>query len=557
MQTVRRVYVYLLAGVALGVMLVGLNLLLTVALGAFGLDRGFIVGGDQSADREQLSIGAAMAVVGLLVWAVHWWLAQRSIGAANPDAPVERASFTRGLYLTAVLAVLLAFGANAAISLLGWVLGAVLAGPAPLGTDLAGTLATVLVTVPAWVYHVWVRRRDLAGAPLAGAAAWLPRLYLYGVALVSAMLLALSLGALLRELAIVVFGERPSVGTPPALALSGVIAAVFVLALVWLGHWAYASALTGGPGWRGHDERRSHLRLAYLVLVIGASAAAVAGIGTDTLQKLVSAALGVEDRGELTSFGLSLPMAAVTTALPALPWLAAWWLHGQWLRDEAADLADEGRPATAARLGAGVIGLVGLAFLAVGTAWMLGLAVDALLGGSRTASGDLWRAELATYLSAAMVGLVLWALPWASMQARRAQRPEAEAASTARRAYLLIALGGAVLGGLASLVFLLYRAFGALLDVDLGNTVSEVSTPLGALLVALAVAAYHGALLRRDQRLREAIPTPAPQVTTPVVRRALVLHAPAGADLEQVLGRLRAQLPEGFGLESAEDSAVS
>jgi len=50
---------------------------------------------------------------------------------------------------------------------------------------------------------------------------------------------------------------------------------------------------------------------------------------------------------------------------------------------------------------------------------------------------------------------------------------------------------------------ILYRLFGTDFGLDApGEVVAELSTPIGALIVAAAVAAYHGQLLRRDGALR-------------------------------------------------------
>lgn len=51
MQTARRLYMYLMSGVTLGILLVGLTSLLTVALHAAGLGRGDLIGG--TADDRQ------------------------------------------------------------------------------------------------------------------------------------------------------------------------------------------------------------------------------------------------------------------------------------------------------------------------------------------------------------------------------------------------------------------------------------------------------------------------------------------------------------------------
>ena len=64
------------------------------------------------------SLAAALIVVGLLVWGVHWLLVERSLRPDNPRHDEERGSAERALYLTLVLAVLLVLGVLAGIGLL-------------------------------------------------------------------------------------------------------------------------------------------------------------------------------------------------------------------------------------------------------------------------------------------------------------------------------------------------------------------------------------------------------------------------------------------------------
>ena len=97
------------------------------------------------------------------------------------------AAAERALYLTLVLAVLLVFGVLAGIELLERVTTR-LFGFRPendfgFGSDPGASLATVIVTGSAWLYHVAIRQRDLRAGPLTGAAAWMPRVYLYGATL--------------------------------------------------------------------------------------------------------------------------------------------------------------------------------------------------------------------------------------------------------------------------------------------------------------------------------------------------------------------------------------
>ncbi len=90
MQTVRRLYLYLMSGISLGVLLVGLIILLSTVFHAAGLGPGRVSGGEP--DRQALSLAAALIVVGLLVWAVHWLLVERSLRPDNPRHDEERAA---------------------------------------------------------------------------------------------------------------------------------------------------------------------------------------------------------------------------------------------------------------------------------------------------------------------------------------------------------------------------------------------------------------------------------------------------------------------------------
>jgi hypothetical protein len=160
-----------------------------------------------------------------------------------------------------------------------------------------------------------------------------------------------------------------------------------------------------------------------------------------------------------------------------------------------------------------------------------------------------------------LVGVVLWLWNWASLQNRRVADPEGEARSAARRAYLLIIVAVALLGSLGSLAFVLYRLFNAILGVDgFTNVASSLSAALGVLLVAAALAAYHGLAERRDHALRErsapgeaqpstATPPLAVEPAGPGAERALVLRGPSPEALDTALTGLRAALPPEIELE--------
>ena len=212
--------------------------------------------------------------------------------------------------------------------------------------------------------------------------------------------------------------------------------------------------------------------MAYFVAAIGSMALATGIFAFMALFGALTKALGAPD-----SFSPQDAVEAIAVPLVSLlPWAGAWWLHREWLFARAREADDPARMATAERLNAAVVALIGLAALAGGLAGLLGLLLDALLGGNRTL-GDFWKGELAGYLAAAAIGIVFWLWNWLRLQARRGAAPNEEADSTVRRAYLLIVVGTTVIASLGSLAFVLYRLFASILNVDI---VQNATWPVGA-----------------------------------------------------------------------------
>jgi hypothetical protein len=554
MQTARRLYVYLLSAISLGVLSTGIWLVLRVLLDSLGIGQGTPIGGSGT-DREQLSLALALIGVGLPVWGAHWWLAERGLrpGAAHQDE--ERGSTIRALYLSLVLAVTFGLGTYAAAQLIRELILAIVGGRTPnfFGNDVAGSLALLLVATVIWGYHVTVRQRDMSAGALAGATAWLPRLYLYGAALVALQLMLTGIAGLVHVIALAALPRADLIDDGSQVyVLADRAAAVIVFGIAWLGHWWYAGRLTADPGWRGSSERGAHLRLAYFVAAILISAAAVVERLAEASRAVLVPLFGAAQSIGFEVTGSDLAREVAVSLVAAAVWGIAWWLHLRWMHGEALQQDDAGKSASAERLQLHAVAAVGLAFGAVGLAWLLGIVVDALLGGTRTAAGaGLWRAELATFVPYAVLGSAVWLWKWSGAMRRLANDPTGEAGSIVRRTYLLVALAASVIASIGSLGVILYRLFGSLLGVSLaGNPVSELSTPTGILLMAVAVAVYHGVAQRRDSAIRaaQAQESPAPQ-PAPAAGRRLILSGPLDANLDQAISGLRATLPPGYRLE--------
>lgn len=555
MQAARRIYLYLMTGIGLGALVAGLTMLLGVLLRELGLGpTGGVVSGGDEAVRQQLTVAAALIVVSLPVWLIHWFVAERGVRPERPGGLLELNAPERGLYFALALGALLAVGASGLASAIE---GAILrVADADVGyRDVAGDLGRAAVAIGFWGYHIRLRGRDWERRVLTHQAAFLPRAYRYVAAFIGLMVMLFAVTGLVELVGRLVLDEPVPMfdegGVWWAYPLATGISGVVVGAAVWIGHWAHAARLVADPGPRGESERSSRLRLAFHVAVLvttGATALLQLGLGVGAG---IREALGV---AETTGAGQALG-AVVVPILNAIVFAIAWWVHARWLEREPMALATPTGGDTVHRLRQYPLALVGLAFGATGAAWMIGLVIDALFGGI-VISGDLWRRQLADTAPFAALGWVVWIACWAAVARRTAGDPIGEAASTIRRTTMLIVLAASVLAGIGAAGVILYRLFGSLFGIRLtGDPISELSLPIGILLVALVLGLAHGTLLRRDARVRSELEEAAP--AQPAARSVrLRLTGPAD-QMERALAALGGATPTGYALELEPDDAAT
>lgn len=547
MQTARRLYLYLLAGIGLGVLVAGVSLLLTTFFQSLGLGGGEVISGGQSV-RERLTLATAMSAVALPVWLIHWLVAERGVRPGRPEARAERGSAVRGLYFLLVLGGLLIAMFVSAGSLIEYAVQA-LTGDAPDFRDPAGDLGRLLAAFAAWGYHIRVRIRDWTIGSIPGAGAWLPRTYLYAATFAGLLLMLFGIADLLTLVSRVVIGAPDPVfdsgqewwSYPLATAVSRAV----IGAAAWIGHWWYANRLWADRSARGTAERSARPRFAYHVAALVVAAAAGIGYLGQGLSGLMDAAFGTLDNGA------GVIAELIATLLAAAAFALAWRIHAGWLRGAVAEPDGPGH-AVGERLVAYPTALVGLAFGAAGIGRLLGQLIETLFGGARAVLGGRVALEIvADFVPYALLGMGVWLWQWSRiMRARRLDSP-GEGTSTVRRAALLVALAISVLAGVAALGTILYQLFGTLFGIDARG---DLGVPLGVLATALAVAAYHGQLLRADPWPRETPAAPSTDDTSGVAPRAempLVLVAPDDTDAEELMRvrrALEAQLPDGYRL---------
>jgi hypothetical protein len=506
MQVARRIYIYLTAFISLQVMLAGvvglLNLLIGMALTG---SRGVV--GDDIYLRQRFSTSGAILLVGGLVWAIHWILAQRSVAPSNPNAWQERLSVLRKLLIYGVLFVSawqVFFAAGRLLSQLFLSLFSTI--DLDLGQTLADAIPTMFVYSILWLYYWRVAHNDNLLTPEDRRAATIRRWYFYLICYGTLSALLFAMADLLRhlwELVTKAGSTQAVVGGGATGAISNDMAWIVVGGAFWLSHWLVVQRIVRESG----DEQRSVLRKVYLYLMVFQTLAVTVTSLAFFFNSLLRLVLGTSPLG---SSGDSLFTQAGGPLMTALVYGLMWAYHWRVLQWDASLVAEE--PPRQANIRRGyhyLVALVGLAVLGTGVATLLTLLIDLALGGSlgtdesRRAVGD--QVSLAATLIA--VGGPVWYINWLRMQ-RYAMAADGAQARHAllRRIYLYLILFFSVIALLISTGTLLYRIF---LIVGGGSTESfmhNLAGVLGPAITAAIFLAYHVRVMTADQRAFAALP---------------------------------------------------
>ena len=586
MATAKRLYLYTVSGVGLGLLLAATTIFIGLLLDRLGLDTSTVASGpaNDSAARESLALAIAYVVVGLPLWLFHWALVERMVVGNGPAAAAERQSILRAVYFGIVLVWLIAEAAASGSDLLREAICRPLgATNDPYGynpPNLSGSAAWLIVGLGAFAYHAWIRARDIRlGPTIKAEAAWWSRLFFYGFAFSAITAALIYGGSAITTVAQALSGYanpanvQQSISGPGLVGsvelasapwwvrpLVGALAAAFCYGVAWLGHWLYVSRLAARNDEQGSDERASRVRLTYFVLVVAVAVGyAVAAFG---------AALGVALRYVVGSwhsgFGQSALGEALGPLLAVLPLIAAWAWH-RW-RAAWEWYWQSGSPLRAVRPMEYLTSLIGLAAFGGALVAFLEILAQKFVGTDSgiIASLDTWRSSAMTAVGVMVVGGVIWLWPWLAGQRRRALDVAGEARSTSRRTFLLVVGATTVLSGASCLAFVVYRVTRVGVGLESTSLGSDVRMPLCVLVVAGSLLAYHAYWIRRD--LNVPLPAEWPAPVAPVAATAtpaappvpsgapasqaleLVIVGPVGADLEALRASLAEKLPDGYSM---------
>ncbi len=484
MRTLRRLYVYGISLISLEVVLWGLIGLLRTMVSRQA------VGG-----TEQLAQALALILVGVPVFGLHWYLAQR--GARN-EPQEERFSVVRAVFLYLALLFLLVPVAQNTLAMVGRGLArwldvplnrALLDGSQTLSDNL---IAIFLNGVLAFYFFKVLEDDWAAFTPPAVALPVVRRIYRYVWVLYGLGMSLLGVQRILRYLLALPSPSRAvSLGVA---SLSNGLALLVVGLPVWYYTWGRVQRSLAKDA-----ERRSLLRAIVLFLLTLFGLLMTLGAGGAVLAILFEKLLGGYTTLPELIGDIGGPLSM------ALPMLGVWAYHRGWLLRSLDALESRGWREGLGRTYALLLSLAGLAATVGGAAVLLSFLVDVSVGGVPWGSG--MRERLSGGLSLVAVGLPLWAYAWRGQQSEALREDERGARarrSLLRRGYLYLVLFVGVMGGMASAVRLLFVLLNAFLGGDFAGFGRDFLDSLQFLVIFGVLLGYHWSVLRTDSVMEKA-----------------------------------------------------
>jgi hypothetical protein len=479
MRTIRRLYFYAVALVSLEIVLWGL---IGLARSTFSTN---IVGG--SATR--LAQALALILVGVPVFGLHWWVAQRSAGA-DMD---EHASGVRAVFLYAALLGTLIPIAQNALSMLDHLLLRAFGMNYSLAMfnsnqTWSDNLIAMLMNGIVAAYFITVLRADWRVVTPKDTLADLRRIYRYIWVIYTLVMLVAGVQQILRFAFDI-----------PTITLGAAFRTTFIngLTLLLIGTplWFFAwktiqDALTEAT------ERESLLRLGVLYVLALAGVITVLTSGGMVINVILRDLLGERMSGQDFMRLISGPLSI------GIPLAGVWAYYGHWLGRSMAETPDAPRRAGMRRLYFYILTAIGLGATFTGLSMLLSFVVDASIGNLVWA--DTLRPRLAASLATLFASLPLWWLTWRPMQAE-ALAPgdpgDHARRSLVRKVYLYLVLFVSVIGGMIVAVALLFLLLRTLLGDRPPNFEQSLFNYLQILFLFVLMGIYHGLTLRRDGRM--------------------------------------------------------
>lgn len=503
--TIRRLYFYGVALAALMMAVIGM-----VSIGDEVLKETFRE--DVLVDSfEGLALGLALTVVGIPLWAVHWWFIRKYV----QEFPVERRSVVRKLYNYVVLGISSTSAAFSSIIVLQWLMGT---------QDLdSWSLASALVFGALWAVHWWMEQSEKPTTP---ETMVVRRIYLYAIAAGSLGVAATGLGQVIAAILGAGYDVVTSTEIIGGTALTGdgpkeALAFFVVMAPIWAVHWLIFA----------RDDVESIIRQLYLYpyALLGGMVTVLVATGI-VLYNVLVWAFGVPDESTAVHFaGLSAAVAALIVGGVIVVY------HAYVSRREVGAPVDA--PFAPQKSYLYAMTVLGLACIAAAISVVVTVVISLVTGTAEdtiTGGGQL-RDAIALVITFGAIGLPLWGYYWRRIQRSVAMADPIERNALPRRIFIFAVLGIGMLCLLGSVSNLAFVLFKAILEGNMSQLLNDAQAAIAVLVPVAIVLPYYWLIYREDRRLTpddEAEKRPRKDVSVLVVESSMVFVS----QLEAVLG---------------------
>ena len=473
----RRVWLYLITLVSLGIFAGGIGQLLTLLADTAIKGSSLIRVGESAFNQQQLSLGLAMTVIGGPLWFFFWRAVQRRI-RANQD---EAGNAIRKLILNIVLLVTALTGIIAASNLLEWLLAGVQTAELP-----SSELAIVIVTGAIWCYHWLVSEGEGHPSP---AAETLRRWYVYVLSGFGLVWLAVGLVHLIdvAVISLPFWGDALVRGEFWSNTAQMSIAQILLGGLAWYFHWFRMA--------RGDFDSTLRQVYFYLLTISGGAITVLVTLSILIYRFLIWA---FDTAGASSRYFQFLGWAVPTI----LVGLAIWGYHRRLAQEESSQVQEKRQ--SAQRIYIYLMSFLGLGTLATGLSFLFGTIIDLIIhaaGTSLTVSPDWWQDQVSLFLALLVVGTPIWLYYWNSVFKLVQAGGIEEWRSLSRRIFLYVIVGASIITVAADLVNIIYQLLNGVLQDDFGvNVLRDSKWSLQTLIVAAPLLWYHWRILRADQR---------------------------------------------------------
>lgn len=474
MKIIRRLYLYAVALISLEV----------VVWGLIGLARSAFAGDEIGGDVARLAGALALIFVGIPVFLLHWWLAQKN---AREDAD-ERNSYIRAVFLYGALLFTLIPVSQNILTLVNRVFfsifdlsrNRVMFG---YGQTWSDNLIAIVMNGLIAAYIFSILRKDWAETPVGNPITETRRLYRYIWVIYGLVLLIFGISQTL----LYIFDFLGDASNAPQTILADGLTLIIVGAPIWVLSWRIVQKSLSAP-----QEQESLLREIILSIVKFISQVITLFAAGAILEVVLRTLLGegfiftkfIDEIGDPIS--ILIPMGIV------------WGYYGFILRRSTQNEQTSG----ASQLSSYALSLLGLIVSFAGMQKLLDFIIDFSINNKTW--DEIYLDDFTIALAMLIIGLPVWIFNWRKVNKNAAiegQQGDQARQSIVQKIYLYLVLFMGVMGVMISAGVLIFQLLQALLG-EPDDDLVQISLNLTVVLVMFFfVIWYHGLVLRSDGRL--------------------------------------------------------